>query len=71
MISFPLKTEFIELSQLLKAAGLCESGGHAKQVIQEGKVKVDGQLETRRGRKIRPGNRVEYNGETVMVPPPA
>ena len=67
MISFKLKTEYIELHQLLKAAGLCGTGGEAKQFITEGYVTVDGQKETRKGRKLRPGQIVELNQEKIQV----
>jgi ribosome-associated protein len=59
-----LTTEFITLASLLKLAGASESGGHAKQLILEGHVRVDGESETRRGAKIRPGSTVE-----VLVQP--
>jgi ribosome-associated protein len=59
-----LTTEFITLASLLKLAGAAESGGHAKQLILEGHVRVDGESETRRGAKIRPGSTVE-----VLVQP--
>ena len=58
-----LKTAFITLASLLKLAGVAESGGHAKQLILEGLVRVDGARETRRGAKIRPGAVVEVVSE--------
>ena len=67
MIEFKLKDEFIKLGQLLKAASLVGSGVDAKFVIQDGLVKVDGEVDTRRGRKIYEGMIVEYNGEQVKV----
>jgi ribosome-associated protein len=67
MIKFKLKTEYLELHRLLKANNLCESGGEAKMVISGSLVKVDGQIETRKGCKIRPGQIVEYNGEKIKV----
>ena len=66
-ISFELNGDFIELAKLLKAAGLCESGGTAKVAVTHSLVKVNGELETRRGRKIRRGYRVEYEGQTILV----
>jgi ribosome-associated protein len=66
-ISFSITTEFIELFKLLKATGLCESGGMAKNAISQSEVKVDGQVETRKACKIRKGQRVEYIGETIVV----
>lgn len=59
--------EFIELNDLLKIMGLCDSGGMAKIVITEGHVKVDGQVELRRRSKIRAGQMVEFNGRTIVV----
>ncbi|MDD5226912.1 MAG: RNA-binding S4 domain-containing protein [Candidatus Omnitrophica bacterium] len=66
-IPFVLTTEFIELFKLLKATGLCESGGMAKHAVSQSEVKVDGQVETRKGCKIRKGQQVEFGGETILV----
>ena len=62
-----IKDEFIRLGQLLKLAGLVESGVDAKFVIQDGLVKVNGEVDTRRGRKIVSGDIVEYQGEKIQV----
>ncbi|MBY0554052.1 RNA-binding S4 domain-containing protein [bacterium] len=59
--------EFILLQSLLKYSGLCDTGGEAKAIITDGKVKVNGEVETRRGKKIRAGQVVFYNGLTVKV----
>ena len=59
--------EFITLQSLLKAAGLCNTGGVAKQSIATGAVKVDGEVELRRGKKIRAGQVVSYEGQEVRV----
>ncbi|MCM1158792.1 MAG: RNA-binding S4 domain-containing protein [Bacteroidales bacterium] len=59
--------EFINLSQLLKAVNLVESGAMAKEVIDEGLVKVDGETESRYRRKLYDGMIVEFNGEQVKV----
>lgn len=67
MLKFKLKTEYLELHRLLKANNLCGSGGEAKEVISAFLVKVDGQVETRKGCKIRPGQIVEYAGEKIVV----
>ena len=67
MTEFRLKDEYIKLGQLLKAAGLVGSGVDAKMVIQDGLVKVDGQVDTRRGRKLVPGDVVEYRGESYKI----
>ena len=61
------QSEFIELNNLLKVTGLCESGGRANQLIVAGHVKVDGQTETRKRRKIRPGECVEYDNQIISV----
>lgn len=66
-IPFTLTTEFIELFKLLKVTGLCESGGMAKHAVSHSEVKVDGQVETRKGCKIRKGQQVEFAGETIVV----
>ena len=62
-----LKDEFIKLGQALKAAGLVESGAEAKEVIQEGKVLVNGEVESRRGRKLYAGDLVTFNGEEIKI----
>ena len=67
MTEFRLKDEYIKLGQLLKAAGLVGSGVDAKIVIQDGLVKVDGQVDTRRGRKIYEGMVVEFQGQQVKA----
>ena len=55
------------MGQLLKLASLAEDGIQAKEFIENGLVKVNGEIETRRGRQIRPGDTVEVNGESVQV----
>ena len=62
-----LKDGYIKLGQALKAANLVESGADAKAVIQEGLVMVNGEGDTRRGKKLVEGDIVEYNGETVKI----
>ena len=62
-----IHTEFIKLEALLKLSGLCETGGEAKNVIQVGLVKVDGEVCTQRGRKMRPGMTAEFDGNTLEV----
>ena len=66
---FPIqiRDESIRLGQLLKLASLAEDGIQAKEFIENGLVKVNGEIETRRGRQIRPGDTVEVNGESVQV----
>ena len=62
-----IKTEFIRLDQLLKFASVCSSGGEAKELIQGGAVKVNGEVCTMRGKKCRAGDTVELDGQTVQV----
>jgi len=62
-----IQTEFIRLEALLKFTGLVPTGGEAKYAIQEGLVKVDGEPCTQRGKKLRPGNTVEYDGYLLRV----
>ena len=62
-----ITTEYIKLDALLKFAGLCETGGEAKLCVEDGLVKVNGDTCLQRGRKIRPGDVVELDGEAVEV----
>lgn len=64
---FALRGEYITLDALLKACGVASTGGEAKVLIQEGKVRVDGAPESRRGRKLRGGERVEALGKAFRV----
>lgn len=66
---FPIqiRDESIRLGQLLKLASLAEDGIHAKQLIEDGLVSVNGNIETRRGAQIRQGDTVTVNGESVTV----
>ncbi|HRF81375.1 MAG TPA: RNA-binding S4 domain-containing protein [Flavobacteriales bacterium] len=64
---FEVVGEYIELNQLLKLAGLCSSGGEGKHLVAAGLVSVDGQVELRKTCKIRPGQRVEFNGKELDV----
>ena len=67
MYEIKLRDEYIKLGQALKAAGLVSSGVEAKEVIQEGLVKVNGETDTRRGRKLYGGDVVSYNGEEIKI----
>ena len=60
-------TEFIKLEAALKLANAVESGGMAKTVIQEGEVKVNGEVCTMRGKKLYPGDRFEFMGQTYLI----
>jgi ribosome-associated protein len=66
-IRFALSDDFIELFKLLKITGLCSSGGEAKQVIAASLVRVDDQVEIRKARKVRRGQRVCFDGKTIAV----
>ena len=67
MIKINLREDYIKLGQALKAAGLVESGVEAKIVIADGLVKVNGEVDTRRGKKLVAGDIVEYNGDKIEV----
>jgi len=62
-----IDTEFIKLEAALKFSDAVPSGGLAKTVIQEGEVKVNGEVCTMRGKKLYPGDRVEYMGVTYLI----
>lgn len=65
--TFAVRGEYIQLDQLLKATGLCESGGAAHAAIAEGRVRVDATVDTRKRAKLRPGQVVVFAGETVRL----
>ena len=67
METIEITTEYIKLQDLLKLAGLTYTGGEAKVMVQEGLVKVNGEVCTMRGKKIRPGDVVGYNGQELTV----
>lgn len=62
-----ITTEFIKLDALLKFAGAVETGGEAKQVIQDGEVSVNGEICTMRGKKLRPGDVAELDDIRIVV----
>ncbi len=62
-----IDTDYIKLDSFLKLANLVMSGGEAKIAIQEGQIKVNGELETRRGRKLYPGDRIALDGQPEFV----
>lgn len=66
-ILFELDREFVELNQLLKLAGLCDSGGAGKALVSSGTVRVDGKVELRKTAKIRAGQRVSAEGVEIQV----
>jgi ribosome-associated protein len=66
-VDVPIRDDSIRLGQFLKLANLVESGADAKPVIADGAVQVNGEVETRRGRQLRPGDEVTLGGVTVRV----
>lgn len=62
-----LREDYIKLGQALKAAGLVESGVDAKFVVQDGLVKVNGKIETQRGKKLVDKDIVEYDGQKIKI----
>lgn len=67
METIKLRDDHIKLGQALKAAGMVESGVEAKEVITEEKVLVNGEVDTRRGRKLYAGDIVRFNGEEIKI----
>ena len=66
-ISVPIVTEFIKLEALLKLVNVAGSGGMAKNMILNEEAKVNGEICTMRGKKLRPGDKVEFMGTTYLV----
>ena len=62
-----LRDDYIKLGQALKAAGMAESGVDAKFAIQDGLVKVNGEVELQRGKKLVDGDVIEFDGETIKI----
>lgn len=62
-----ISTEYIKLEGLLKFAGLAQTGGEAKELIQSGMVSVNGEVCIQRGRKLRPGDTVRLNGQNITI----
>ena len=62
-----ITTEFIKLDQLMKFADMVDSGGEAKMLIAQGLVLVNGEICTQRGKKVRPGDEVEFDGQTYQI----
>ena len=67
METIKLRDEYIKLGQALKAAGFVESGVEAKLVIQDGLVKVNGQTETQRGKKLYDGDEVQFENQKINI----
>ena len=66
-VEFELNGEFVELNQLLKLAGICDSGGAGKMMVANGEVSVDGQLELRKTCKVRAGSVVTLGDVKISV----
>jgi len=66
-ITLTVRGEYIQLDQLLKATGLCGSGGAAHAAIAEGRVRVDAAVDTRKRAKLRPGQTVSFGGAVVKL----
>ena len=66
-LDVPIRDETIRLGQLLKLAGVVDDGAMAREVIERGLVAVNDEIDTRRGRQVRPGDVVTYETETIHV----
>ena len=66
-ISFSVEGEYVELNQLLKLVGVCDSGGAGKVIVASGAVRVDGKQELRKTAKIRPGQKVQLSDVCIKV----
>ena len=67
MMEIKLRDEYIKLGQALKAAGVVEDGVEAKYVIQNGQVKVNQEVDTRRGRKLYEGDVISFEGNEIKI----
>lgn len=66
-VTFAVRGDYIQLDQLLKATGLVDSGGQAHAAVEAGEVRVDGKVETRKRAKLRPGAKVVFGGQMVLL----
>lgn len=66
-IDVPIRDEMIRLGQLLKLAGVVDDGAHARTLIEDGEVSVDGEVDRRRGRQVRPGSTVKLGDTRIQV----
>ena len=66
-VQFAVRGDYIQLDQLLKATGLVDSGGAAHAAVEQGQVRVDGAVESRKRAKLRPGQRVRFAGEEIEL----
>jgi len=67
IVDFPLDRDHVELHHLLKLVGLCDSGGAGKALVASGVVRVDGEVELRKARKLRAGSQVRIGDTTIRV----
>lgn len=67
METIKINTDFIKLDSFLKLTNLCESGGLAKTLIHEGEVMVNGEVETRRGKKLYKGDKISFQGNDFII----
>ena len=67
MTELAIHTEYIKLDALLKFAGLCATGGEAKNAVADGRVYVNGEVCTMRGKKLRPGDRIKFGVSELEV----
>ncbi|AIS51222.1 S4 domain-containing protein YaaA [Thermoanaerobacter kivui] len=67
MIEVAITTDYITLGQFLKYVKVCETGGQAKQLILDGKVKVNGAIELKRGKKLRKNDIIEVEGKIYVI----
>jgi len=67
LIEVPIRDETIRLGQLLKLAGVVDDGAQARSLIEDGEVSVDGEVERRRGRQVRPGSTIELGETRIRV----
>jgi ribosome-associated protein len=67
MREFKLTSEYIELIKLLKLLRIAETGGHAKIIVEDGGVFLNGIHEFRKRAKLRPGDKIEVSGETILI----
>lgn len=67
MIEVKISTEYIKLEQMMKLSGIVSSGSDAKMLITDGAVKVNGSVELQRGKKLRPGDQVLFEGKLYLI----
>jgi len=67
MEEIAIRGDTIRLGQLLKLAGLAESGGDARALVEDGAVRVNGEVETRRGRQLHPGDEIALGNDAVRI----